>query len=211
MNFVGHIYLSGDNEKLAVGNFIGDYVKGSRYERYQEDIRKGILLHRDIDATADAHPAFIATRELFKPCYGRYAGVVVDMAFDHVLTKGWSQWHDVPLRKFTRSFYGVLLKNFRVLPLEVKEFLPFMIRSNRLYSYSTLAGIERALSIMSSYTSLPNEHVRGIGILQQHEKEIAQHFAHLLGDMVKHLNAKYDLPISSKAATQIERHRTLGE
>lgn len=65
MNFVGHIYLSGENEKLAIGNFIGDYVKGRKHESYPDEVQKGILIHRDIDATMDAHPAFLATRELF--------------------------------------------------------------------------------------------------------------------------------------------------
>lgn len=198
MNFVGHIYLSGENEKIAIGSFIGDYVKGNRYERFSEDIRKGILIHRDIDATMDAHPSFVATRELFRESYQRYAGVVVDMAFDHILTKNWDDWHEVPLKKFTRNFYGTLLRNFRILPTEVKEFLPFMIRSNRLYSYSTLEGIEKALSIMSSYTSLPERQSEAVGIIRDHEEEITQHFNTLLGDLSLYVNKKYAIPLHHK-------------
>lgn len=205
MNFVGHIYLSGENEKLAIGNFIGDYVKGRKHESYPDEVQKGILIHRDIDATMDAHPAFLATRELFREDYGRYAGVIVDMAFDHILTKNWNDWHPTPLRRFTRNFYKILIKNFRVLPTPVKEFLPFMIQSNRLYSYSNLKGIEKALSIMSTYTSLPDNHQQAIMVLKSHEKEIAQHFYKLLGDLSVYLNKKYALPINELAATQIAK------
>ncbi len=205
MNFVGHIYLSGENKNIAIGNFIGDYIKGKEYERYPEEIQKGILIHRDIDSTMDIHPSFLATRELFKESYGRYAGVVVDMAFDHILTKNWNDWHDIPLKKFTRSFYGLLIKNYRVLPSQVKEFLPFMVRSNRLYSYSSLNGIEKALSIMANYTSLPSKPTEAALVIQSKEAEITQHFYQLLGDLALYLNKKYQLPINGKAAIQIAR------
>jgi acyl carrier protein phosphodiesterase len=207
MNFVGHIYLSGENERIAIGNFIGDYVKGKGYERYPEDIRKGILIHRDIDATVDAHPAFLNTKALFKETYGRYAGVVVDMAFDHILTKNWDDWHSIPLKKFTRNFYGLLLKNFRALPSQVKEFLPFMIQSNRLYTYASLDGIEKALSIMANYTSLPNKQAEAAHIIQRNETEIAQHFYQLLGDLSLYINSKYEFPVNSKASAQIAKSR----
>lgn len=209
MNYVGHIYLSGENEKIAIGNFIGDYVKGNKHERYPGDIQKGILIHRDIDSTMDSHPSFTATRELFRESYGRYAGVIVDIAYDHILTKNWNDWHPMPLKKFTRNFYGIALRHFRFLPAAVKEFLPFMIQSNRLYSYSNLQGIEKALSIMSAYTSLPDNHHQAIDVIKNHEDEIASHFYQLLGDLSQYLNTKYELPINERAAIQIAKNRTL--
>lgn len=211
MNFVGHIYLSGANEKIAVGNFIGDYVKGKQYELFPEDIQRGILIHRDIDATMDSHPSFFATRELFRKSYGRYAGVVVDMAYDHILTKNWEDWHDRPLKKYTRSFYGVLLRHYRVLPHAVKEFLPFMIKSNRLYSYSSLKGLEKALEIMSSYTSLPRLQEEATIVIMEHEKEIAQHFYQLLSDLTLYLRDKYQIPIHERAIIQIAKSQTSKE
>lgn len=209
MNFVGHIYLSGNNDKIAIGNFIGDYVKGGGYNHFPEDIRQGILIHRDIDSTMDLHPSFTATRELLREPYGKYAGVVVDIAFDYILTKNWVDWHDAPLKRFTRRFYGILLMHYRILPSRVKEFLPFMIQSNRLYTYSSLIGIEKALNIMSSYTSLPDRHREGIAIINKHEKEITQYFYKLLCDLSLYLNKKYALSFNEKATVQIEKYRTL--
>ena len=34
MNYLAHIYFSGKNRKVAVGNFIGDFVKGNSYDKY---------------------------------------------------------------------------------------------------------------------------------------------------------------------------------
>ena len=41
MNYLAHIYLSGANEEILVGNFIGDYVKGFELSKYSDQIRKG--------------------------------------------------------------------------------------------------------------------------------------------------------------------------
>ncbi|MDD3273470.1 MAG: DUF479 domain-containing protein, partial [Bacteroidales bacterium] len=64
MNYLAHIYLSGSNRQLQVGNFIGDFVKGRKHENYPKGIQKGILLHREIDRFTDCHPLFIETVEL---------------------------------------------------------------------------------------------------------------------------------------------------
>lgn len=57
MNYLAHIFLSGSNRKVQLGNFVGDAVKGSSYKNYPPDIAKGIQLHRAIDDYTDRHPA----------------------------------------------------------------------------------------------------------------------------------------------------------
>ena len=58
MNFLAHIYLSGDNELITIGNFVGDGVRGNKYKLYPKEIQIGIQLHRAIDTFTDAHPIF---------------------------------------------------------------------------------------------------------------------------------------------------------
>ena len=58
MNFLAHLYLSGDDEEQIVGNFIADHVKGKAIESYSDGIRAGIMLHREIDVFTDSHPVF---------------------------------------------------------------------------------------------------------------------------------------------------------
>ena len=53
MNFLFHMLLSGNDEQLLVGNFIGDFVKGPLQERFEPRIRQGVMLHRQIDSYAD--------------------------------------------------------------------------------------------------------------------------------------------------------------
>ena len=75
MNYLGHIFLSGEDEQLLVGNFIGDYVKGTQYQHYPHKMQKGIILHRSIDHYTDQNPHWIAIKRLLSPIYKRYAGV----------------------------------------------------------------------------------------------------------------------------------------
>jgi len=56
MNYLAHIYLSGNDDFLKLGNFIADEIKGKSYKEFPKDIQKGIILHRAIDDFTDHHP-----------------------------------------------------------------------------------------------------------------------------------------------------------
>lgn len=86
MNYLTHIYLSGENEKVLVGNFIGDYVKGKNFEKFPENIQCGILLHRQIDTFTDSHPKFIEAKRKLRDDFGLYSGIIVDF-FTHEVRK----------------------------------------------------------------------------------------------------------------------------
>jgi acyl carrier protein phosphodiesterase len=50
--------LSGDDEQLLTGNFMGDFVKGALNDRFPSRIRQGITLHRRIDSFAGRNEIF---------------------------------------------------------------------------------------------------------------------------------------------------------
>lgn len=156
MNFLAHLYLSGNNPQVQIGNFIGDHVKGRDYQKYLPDIQKGILLHRKIDHFTDTHPLVKESAKRLKERYGRYAGIVIDVFYDYYLANNWSRYNTVSLSEFVDDAHHVLLRNYFKLPSKVKRFLPFMLKSRRLETYATKEGIDRSLRIMSNYSSLPN-------------------------------------------------------
>ena len=85
MNFLAHAVLSFENPELMVGNFIADFVKGNDYLQYQDPVKRGILLHRDIDQFTDQHPTVRLSKSRLYDAFGHYAGVIVDMYYDHFL------------------------------------------------------------------------------------------------------------------------------
>lgn len=176
MNYLAHLYLSGDNPELLVGNFIGDYVKGRQFTRYTGTIQKGILLHRHIDTFTDSHPEVLKSAAIFKDGYHRYAGVVCDIVYDHFLAANWSNFSNIALRDFVSRAHRILLRHYFSLPLQVKQFLPFLIKSRKLENYQYLEGVEKTLRIMSSHSSLPDESEYALEQLQNHYSDLQQQF-----------------------------------
>jgi acyl carrier protein phosphodiesterase len=195
MNFLAHIYLSGKNEKLMIGNFIGDYVKGRKYENYPSSIKQGILLHRQIDSFTDNHLNFRDAKKLLVPEYGLYSGVVIDLFYDHLLAKNWNNFSDVSLRQFAKWTHAVLLSNFFHLPKRVQGFLPFLIQNRRLESYSTADGIRKSLKTMSRYTSLPEKSGKAMEIMELNQQFFEDNFAGFIKDMVGFIENNYDIKI----------------
>ena len=195
MNFLAHLYLSGESDGIKTGNFIGDYVKGKRYEQYEGDIRKGILLHRAIDDFTDTNIHFREAKTLFKNHYGRYAGIVADVVFDHLLAGNWKDYSVYALSDFTRNAHAVLLSNFFRLPFRVKQFLPIMIRNKRLESYATPEGLETSLRIMADYTSLPAQSHQINELVSENRAYISGLFAVFMEEIVDFVETGHNIII----------------
>lgn len=149
MNFLAHIYLSGGNEGITIGNFIADNVKGKRYENYPLEIKKGILLHRAIDSYTDSHPIVKQSTKKLHKNHGHYSGVIVDILYDHFLAKNWKEYHEQPLELYVNNFYEILKTNYQILPARIKRLMPYMMADNWLLSYATVPGISKILDQMS--------------------------------------------------------------
>ncbi|RLD83271.1 MAG: DUF479 domain-containing protein [Bacteroidetes bacterium] len=176
MNFLAHLHLSGDNEGIKIGNFIGDAVKGKSYQKFIPDIQKGILLHRKIDYFTDKHEITKDLSRLFNGKYGKYSGIVVDIMYDYFLANNWENYSNQKLEQFISDSYSLLMINFRVLPIKIKKFLPFLIGKNRLLSYRNISGIESVLTVMAKYTTLPNAPKFAIEILQNNHQYFQEKF-----------------------------------
>jgi len=167
LNYLSHIYLSGESEEIILGNFIGDYVKGQQFLNYPDNVAKGIVLHRHIDSFTDSHPVIIECIVKLRPAFGKYAGIVIDIFLDHFLAVNWRSYSFEKLSAFTKRFHAVILANFFQLPSPVKLFVPFLIQHKRLQSYESFEGVEKTLRIMARHTSLPAETEFALQILEE--------------------------------------------
>lgn len=148
MNYLGHAFLSLDDEYLLAGNMMGDFVKGkSSLETYEPRIRTGIMLHRKIDSYTDSHLAVSKAKNIFRETYQLYAGAVTDIAFDHFLANDPKFFPtENELFQFTQTTYQKLGKHQDVFPEPLKAIFPYMQSQNWLYHYRTLNGIQKSLS-----------------------------------------------------------------
>ena len=183
MNFLAHLYLSGNHEEIMVGNFIGDYVKGKEYLYYPEKIRKGIMLHRSIDRFTDNHPITRKSRTHISEKYGKYSGIIIDIFYDYFLSSNWKEYSSIELQNYVDYVFLTLKKHYYDFPQGIKNWFPNFLRNNWLIKYSTMTGIEEVLYRMSSRTSLPEHSAYAVNVLREREVEIRNEFFEFFGDM----------------------------
>lgn len=153
MNFLAHLKLSGDHEYIMLGNFIADHIRGNKIQHLPQEVIDGIILHRKIDYYTDHHPVFMKTRSRLHTKYHKYAGVIADVFYDHFLARNWSEYSDHHLSSFTSYSYGILLRNYNLLPAKTKKILPFFIMQNWLASYAKMEGLRRSFQLMARRTN----------------------------------------------------------
>ncbi len=193
MNYLAHVFLSGDDEEIVIGNFIGDYVKGTSFRKYSDSIKKGILLHRDIDVFTDRNKIVRKSKSLLQNKYGKYAGIIIDIFYDHFLAKNWEKFSSLPLKDFTENLHKILNKYFEILPEKVKQFVPSFIDNNWIEYYRSVAGIKQVLKRMSSITTLPDETSYAINVLKDNYSILESDFLDYFPELTGYVAGKYDI------------------
>lgn len=179
MNYLAHIYLSGENDPLKIGNFIADGIKGKQYEEFSGDIQKGILLHRAIDSFTDTHPIVKHSTKLLHTTHGHYSGVIMDIFYDHFLAKNWYLYHQTPLPEYANNFYELLTANKPILPERIIKLMRPMIQYNWLVMYASFEGIDEILKQMHHRTKYR-------GHLDIASQSLLTHYAELEQDFFKY-------------------------
>jgi len=176
MNFLAHIYLSGDNPRIQIGNFMGDGIRGKDYKHYHPDIQIGVLLHRSIDSFTDFHPVFRQSKHRLTSKFNHFSGIIIDMFYDHFLAKNWSMYSDIPLATFTHQFYENLHVHYDELNDKTKRLIPYMTENDWLYNYQYIDYLEKILHQMDKRFSVPSNMDLSIEDLQKHYAEFEEEF-----------------------------------
>lgn len=177
MNFLAHAYLSGDNKKILLGNFIGDFIKGKQaLKKFEKEIIMGVELHRAIDEFTDSHPVVWESKNRLRPRYRHYAGVIADVFYDHFLATHWKDFHHQSLADFASDTYQTIQSFSDILPKEVKHILPYMMKGNWLVAYAKISGIHGALSGMASRTPYESKMEQASNDLKDHYEKFQEEF-----------------------------------
>lgn len=175
MNYLAHLYLADADPEAWVGNLMGDFAKGQLPESLPPAIRRGIVLHRRIDAFSDAHPCFIASKRRIQPAFRRYGGILVDIFYDHFLARDWETYSPVPLRHFALAVYQALRTYYDCLPAPMQRSVSYMIAHDLLLSYREVTGVDRALRGIEGRLKRPSQ-------LGQAGVELERHYPALRAD-----------------------------
>lgn len=184
MNFLAHLFLSCDNDDLMIGNMIADFIRNREVKNYSKEVQKGIKLHRQIDHFTDHHPIVRLGAHRLQANHGKYAPVVIDIFYDHLLAKNWERYDDESLNAFTKRAYRVLTDRKAEIPPKLSKQLPDMIERNWLEQYKSEAGMQYVFELMDLRTSFPSNFSSAmddlLGDYKQFEDEFNQFFPEVI-------------------------------
>ena len=185
MNYLAHLYLSGSNEDVLLGNYIADGIKREDKSNYKPSVIKGISLHKKIDYFTDRHQIFKRSSKRLTPNYRHYSLVIVDIFYDHFLAKNWNEYHHQSLDEYALSIYQILEGRHNELPLQSQQFLWYMKEYHILYNYSKLDGIEKVLQGLDTRTRFKSNMKASIKELKEFYFEFAHDFSEFFPQLVR--------------------------
>lgn len=156
MNYLAHLHLGGQRPGQLLGSLYGDFVKGRLQGHFDPEVEAAIALHRRIDVFTDRHPLVDIALGRFTETRRRYAGIVLDVFFDHCLARDWMLYADRPLEQFTADVYQVLSRE-RQLPERLAKIAPHMVANDWLGSYREFEVLEQVLRGISRRLTRPEE------------------------------------------------------
>lgn len=171
MNWLAHLYLARHDDSAMLGALLGDFVPGrTGLDRFGATEGLEIRVHRRVDGYTDAHPAVAALRGRFAPGRQRYAGIVLDVYFDHLLARDWPSWSDVPLACLAARLYAVLQARFDELPPRLQAVAGPLCRQDWLGGYRQRDSVDHAVGRIATRLSRHGDRlVACLDELRRHE------------------------------------------
>ena len=183
LNFLAHLYLSPINTDVMMGNFFADGILGNQFQHFNQDIKNGIKLHREIDTFTDSHPIVKQSKRRLHDRYRLYKGIIIDIFYDHYLAKNWTDYSAIPLDVYVDSIYNLLQKEYKTLPEKTQHMLPYMIEYNWLYNYQFKEGIQRVLNGMNNRTKNKSQMNLALEDLEIHYQKLENDFKIFFEDL----------------------------
>ncbi len=176
MNYLAHLHLGGQRPGQLLGSLYGDFVKGRLQGQFDPEVEAAIALHRRIDVFTDRHPLVDIALGRFSETRRRYAGIVLDVFFDHCLARDWTLYADRPLEQFTADVYHVLSRE-RQLPERLAKIAPHMVANDWLGSYREFEVLEQVLRGISRRLTRPEELAGAMAELRRLYEPLSEDFS----------------------------------
>lgn len=195
MNYLAHLLLAAPDEEAMLGAFLGDFVKGRDLSRFAPVVAREIRLHRRIDSFTDAHPVVTAAQALFKPAHRRFAGIALDVFYDHVLARDFERHAGQPLDGFAQRAYRVLEQQLPERPPAARRVAARMSAHDWLGSYADFGQAAMALRNIGRRLSRGGAELEACARdLEQHYDSLASGFPKLLEDLDAFARAERSMP-----------------
>jgi acyl carrier protein phosphodiesterase len=175
---------------------ISDFVKGKSQYDYPKKIHNGIILHRQIDAFTDTHPAIAEAKKVFQPHYRLYSGAMIDIVLDHFLANDQSEFTETTLHAFTLGVYQSLESYGADLPPRFVAMFPYMKAENWLYRYRSREGIASSLRGLVRRSSFLSDHETAIALFNSEHNTLQDCYDAFFPDVKKYTKDQMEALVS---------------
>lgn len=177
MNHLAHIVLSPPESACMVGNVMGDFVRGRAPAEGRDGLSRGIRLHRCIDSWTDSDPVSGRSRARLEPPFRRYAGILLDVYFDHFLARHWARYGTgEPLAQYTARAYATLAQWHGHMPQRMRHYVSRLRRHDGLMASCTLEGVAAQLGVLAGRMRRPGPLAQGVAPLCELYELLEQDF-----------------------------------
>jgi acyl carrier protein phosphodiesterase len=177
VNVLAHALLARQAGCSLVGNLLGDFVRGVPPAHWPSAWHDGVRLHRRLDRFVDAHPASARSVARLPADHRRWARVALDVYYDHLLARAWTQHADLPLPRFAGLVYAALDAQRGHLPAGLARFADFMAGRDLLVGYGDPDVIAEVLARMCGRVRRPNPLAALFPALRAADAGIGEDFA----------------------------------
>lgn len=187
MNHLAHALLAdAGGAEFALGSALGDFWRGPPGPAWPRARQAGVRFHRAIDRFTDSHPEVVAARKTFQPPLRRYAGILLDVWFDHLLVRGWARYCDEPAAAFCTRWLAFLDAQAAEVPPELRRFIDWMHGHGLPLAYGDAPTIDAVLHGLASRLSRPSPIATALPELQRRAEILQTHFDAFFPELLEH-------------------------
>jgi acyl carrier protein phosphodiesterase len=176
MNYLAHLYFAGESSESRIGNLLGDFCRGVDIKSLSPAVLQGLQQHRAIDAFTDNSPEVLAAKQYFAAHRRRFAGIAIDMLFDHLLIRHWSKFHLQPFELYKNQLYQKLTSDLPLMPASMQPTVSAIIRQDWFLSYAKLPHLAQALDQVAKRIRFRNQFAGAGDDISAHYAELEQLF-----------------------------------
>lgn len=188
MNHFAHLVLGQATVESTVGNLLGDFARGLDQQQLTPAIMAGLQNHRAVDRFTDNHPLVREMKLGFSPQRRRFAGIALDIYFDHLLLVHWDRFEQRNLEDLIAGFYRRMSEGRALMPGQnMRRVTMRMIEYDWFGSYRELDAIAESLDHVAARIRFTNQFNNSIVDLQRNHNIIRDGFFEFFPQLQQHV------------------------
>jgi len=190
VNYFAHLVLSQPTLESTVGNLLGDFARGIDQSVLDPAVLAGLNNHRAVDRFTDSYIRATGIKQCFSPARRRFAGIALDVYFDHLLMSHWHEFDARNLGEVIAEFYARMDRGQEIMPgSEMRRVTARMISDDWFGSYRDIDSVAEALDRIAMRIRFPNRFDNIIDDIRQNEDLILELFTDFFPELRAHVSS----------------------